>query len=164
MSRSSRILGWALALLLGSGPPAAGMPWSQDMVRQPSVRAQDEARPGPPGAVPRGAPPRTGSRREAGERLRNPVAPSPASRQRGERLYRIHCAACHGDGGQGDGPVIAKFITPSSLTSERAKGYTDGYLYGIVRHGGLKMPSYRENLSEQGRWDVVNYLRSLQGR
>ncbi len=151
-----------VVLLLGT--LAAGMPWSQDMVRQPSVRPQQEPRPAPSGALPTTAPRRTGSRGEAGEVLRNPVEASPASVERGLTLYRIHCAACHGSQGQGDGPVVAKFLKPPSLTSERAKKYPDGFLYGTIRHGGPKMPSYREGLSDRDRWDVVNYLRSLQGR
>jgi hypothetical protein len=59
--------------------------------------------------------------------------------------------------------VVAKFIKPPSLTSDRARKYTDGFLYGTIRHGGPKMPSYRDSLADRDRWDVVNFLRSLQG-
>ncbi|MBI3122408.1 MAG: cytochrome c [candidate division NC10 bacterium] len=155
---------FGLVVALWWVPSASSMPWSQDMVRQPSVRPQQEPRPAAPGALPTTAPRRTGSRGEAREILRNPVEASPASVERGLKLYRIHCAACHGPGGQGDGPVVARFLKPPSLTSERAKKYPDGFLYGTIRHGGPKMPSYREGLSDRERWDVVNYLRSLQGR
>jgi mono/diheme cytochrome c family protein len=36
----------------------------------------------------------------------------------GERLYRAHCAACHGEGGAGDG-VIGRSLAPDGA-SERA--------------------------------------------
>ena len=35
----------------------------------------------------------------------NPVPIDEVSLQRGEILYSIHCALCHGDSGQGDGPL-----------------------------------------------------------
>ena len=39
---------------------------------------------------------------------------------------------------------------------------TDGVQPGEGRKGG--MPNLRENLSVNDRWDVVNYVRSLQGQ
>ena len=153
----------ALVLFLHQALAVWAMPWSQDMVQQPSIRAQDESRPAPSGSIPTRAPRQTRSRSEAGKSLRNPIQASSASVGRGERLYRIHCHVCHGARGQGDGPIVRKFIKPPSLTSERARRYTDGFLYGTIRHGGPKMPSYRDSLTDRERWDVVNYLRSLQG-
>jgi mono/diheme cytochrome c family protein len=53
-------------------------------------------------------------------------------------------------------------ITPSLLT-DQARRYTDGYLYAIVRHGRLLMPAYGDRIPGAERWDVVNYVRVLQG-
>ena len=44
-----------------------------------------------------------------------------------------------------------------------AAGYTDGYIFGIIRNGKGLMPSYNR-IEEPDRWDIVNYLRSLQGK
>jgi hypothetical protein len=41
---------------------------------------------------------------------------------------------------------------------------TDGYIYAYIRYGGkVMMPSYRESITSEGAWDVVNYVRKLQG-
>jgi len=85
-------------------------------------------------------------------------------------MWGIHCALCHGDGGKGDGAVAAELERkPPDLTAGNpallSEGevflvITDGLQVGVARKGG--MPALRENLSVGDRWDVVNYLRSLQ--
>lgn len=84
---------------------------------------------------------------------------------RGDTLYQTYCATCHGDRGAGDGPVAAKFVGVPSLLTDRARGYTDGYLYSIVRYGRGLMPKYGDKLPNQrDRWAIVNHVRFLQGR
>jgi hypothetical protein len=57
------------------------------------------------------------------------------------------------------GPKVA---APSLLTP-RAIGYTDGYLYSIMRYGRGIMGKYGDKITEQDdRWQVVNYVRQLQ--
>ena len=41
--------------------------------------------------------------------------------------------------------------------------HSDGYLYGMIRNGRGLMPSYNR-IEHMDRWDVVNYIRGLQGR
>lgn len=82
---------------------------------------------------------------------------------RGDTLYHTYCAVCHGDKGAGDGPVAARFVGVPSLLTERARGYTDGYLYSIVRYGRGLMPKYGDKLPDQrDRWAIVNHVRALQ--
>jgi mono/diheme cytochrome c family protein len=51
-----------------------------------------------------------------------------------------------------------------NLTSPAVIARTNGYIYAYIRYGGkVMMPSYRESISSQGAWDVVNYVRKLQG-
>jgi hypothetical protein len=62
----------------------------------------------------------------------------------------------------GDGPAT-KFGMPSiNLTTDMTKGRTDGYIFGMIRNGRGLMPPYNR-IEEMDRWDVVNYLRALQG-
>lgn len=92
----------------------------------------------------------------------NPVAVSEASLVNGRKYYQINCAVCHGDKGMGDGPAT-KFGMPGiSLVMDITKGRSDGYIYGMIRNGRGLMPSYNR-IEEPERWDVVNYLRGLQG-
>ena len=80
---------------------------------------------------------------------------------RGEELYDTFCALCHGPTGQGDGLVGRKLGAPSLMTP-RAAGFSDGYLYSIVRYGrGIMAPYGDKIFRQEDRWRVVNYLRTL---
>ncbi len=96
----------------------------------------------------------------------NPIPADAVSLQRGEILYSIHCSLCHGISGQGDGP-IAEFYdkqAPSDLTATHIAFMFDGTLYLTVSQGFGQMPGMSENLTPRERWDVINYLRTLEER
>ncbi|HWP35450.1 MAG TPA: cytochrome c [Thermodesulfobacteriota bacterium] len=142
------------------------VPWASDMYLQPSLYPQElPVAPPPAGAVPVEAEPPPLPHLVAAERLRNPVPMTEASVKRGEALFRIFCTPCHGADGKGQGPVAARFVPPPPLDSPAIKGRADGYLYATIRQGSLAgiMPAYGYRMTEQERWDLVNYLRRLQG-
>ena len=96
--------------------------------------------------------------------IANPVAADARSLHNGRMYYQINCAVCHGEAGKGDGPILAaKAIYPPPLVGASAEGKTDGYLWAIMRNGRGAMPSYNR-IEEMDRWDVVNYVRGLQGK
>jgi mono/diheme cytochrome c family protein len=95
--------------------------------------------------------------------LVNPVPADERSLENGRRYYQINCAVCHGPAGDGRGPVVLYGLPVPSLTTPQAQGYSDGYLWGIIRNGRGLMPTYNR-IEEMDRWDVVNYVRGLQGR
>lgn len=81
---------------------------------------------------------------------------------RGDTLYLTYCSMCHGLSGAANGTVSPKIGAPSLLT-ERARGYTDGYLYSMVRYGRGVMPQYGDKIYDpMDRWAVVNHVRKLQ--
>ncbi len=95
--------------------------------------------------------------------LENPVEPTAASLERGEVLYNRSCAPCHGETGDGQGPVVGAGYPPFPLLGPRAEDFPDGYYYGIIRVGRGLMPAYGHQLTHYDRWHVVNYVRQLQG-
>ena len=60
--------------------------------------------------------------------------------------------------------MSTKFVLPPDLTLEIFRQRTDGLIYATIRDGGPIMPGQAEALLHQERWDIVNYLRSLQGK
>lgn len=102
------------------------------------------------------------SREEMGKILANPAPFKQQSVENGRRLFEIYCALCHGVDGKGMGVVATKFIPPPDLTLPMFQQQADGFIYGTIRNGGAVMPSYGEVLSSKERWDIVNFLRSLQ--
>jgi mono/diheme cytochrome c family protein len=94
--------------------------------------------------------------------LPNPTPVSDASLLKGRMYYQVNCTVCHGDAGMGDGPATKLGMPGINIVNDITKGRTDGYIFGMIRNGRGLMPSYNR-IEEQDRWDVVNYLRGLQG-
>ncbi len=95
--------------------------------------------------------------------LANPVPADAASLLRGRKYFQINCAPCHGRAGKGDGTATKLGMVPMPLVSDRAKNFADGYIWGMIRNGRGLMPSYNR-IEEMDRWDVVNYIRAVQGK
>lgn len=144
---------------------AFSFPWSYDMWVQPSILPYEL-----PVVYPDLSVSTTGLRiqpmpREDFENITvNPVPANEQSLAKGEKLFNTYCYVCHGMQGQGDGPVIKRGFYPLNLTTPGVIARTDGYIYAYIRYGGkVMMPSYRESITSEGAWDVVNYVRKLQG-
>jgi mono/diheme cytochrome c family protein len=97
--------------------------------------------------------------------LTNPISPDDESLERGEKIYMTHCATCHGDYGNGDGPGGADLDPAPSPIAHTSQMMGDAYLYWRITEGGIPfetgMLPYRDILVEQERWDVINYIRAL---
>ncbi len=82
----------------------------------------------------------------------------------GQALYRANCAVCHGPAGYGDGPAArALHPRPADLTARHTADHTVGDLFWWLSHGirGSAMPAFGGTLSEEERWDVINFVRTL---
>lgn len=97
---------------------------------------------------------------------RTPVTPTRQSLARGEELYLRLCAACHGQGGQGDGPAAAAMDPrPANfLDLEHSAIYGPGEKYWVIGNGypATGMPGFARQLAPGERWDLVNFILSLQ--
>jgi len=95
--------------------------------------------------------------------LANPTPPDARSLESGRKYYQINCEVCHGISGKGNGPALAYGMPAPSLLTEITKNRTDGYIYGMIRNGRNLMPTY-DRIEDMDRWDVVNYVRALEGK
>jgi mono/diheme cytochrome c family protein len=110
-----------------------------------SVPVQVEARPLPPELAPPG---------------------DPAN---GRRLYELHCAACHGNTGTGDGPAAAYlYPAPRNHTDPNAMNRrSSADLYQIIAGGGPAlglsslMPAWSDTFGPHQMWDLVAFLQSI---
>jgi mono/diheme cytochrome c family protein len=82
----------------------------------------------------------------------------------GDTLYQNFCAVCHGPTGNADGTVSSQIGAPSLLTA-RARAYSDGYIYSIIRYGRGVMPRYGDKVyAPADRWAIVAHVRQLQAK
>lgn len=140
------------------------------MVDGPAIEAyEQQPRAFPEGAVPVDGQPRY-TLQEADTALTNPLAATAANIRRGRQAYGDFCLPCHGEGGAGDGPVVnatgehprrLPALPTLDLLSDRARAYSDGYIYGMITNGRGFMPSYRR-IPPRERWQLVLYVRHLQ--
>lgn len=93
---------------------------------------------------------------------KNPVAANDASIAAGKTIYTINCYNCHGKKGKGDGPKSADIpISPKDFTKEQFQKQTDGSLFWKISEGRKPMPSFKKDIPEEQRWQVINYVRTL---
>ncbi|MDX1513828.1 MAG: cytochrome c [Gammaproteobacteria bacterium] len=97
-------------------------------------------------------------------KLSNPIEPSPESLARGEKLYDKYCSKCHGVTGNGAGPSAHGFSTnPRQLwVWHNADKAADPYLFWMITNGRTDMPPWGVILSENERWDLVNYIKTFE--
>lgn len=145
----------------------AAIPWFAVMRTGPAIQPYKMPRQPAEGSVPvTGTEPPlpvTPQNQPALDRLVNPTQRTSLSLETGKKYFDIYCLPCHGATGAGDGLVNAKLMVTPSLLTPRARAFSDGYLYAIVRHGRAIMPAYGEGVRGEDRWHVVNYVRQLQG-
>jgi mono/diheme cytochrome c family protein len=144
--------------------------WFSTMVTQRSIK---------PYAMPRnpveGTVPVTGPAPvlevETADRIANARTRTSASINRGKFVYETYCLVCHGEAGHGDGPISSEaggpFAGVRSLVTDTVGRRSDGYLYGVIVNaqgmGRGLMPRYGDKIRGTDRWDLVNYVRTLQG-
>lgn len=93
----------------------------------------------------------------------------------GRQIYTFYCTPCHGMEGKGDGQ-LAKLLDPKPRNHTDGKGTrpgdgmndrTDEQLFKAITKGGqginksVNMPAWGHIISEDGRWNLVAYLRTI---
>jgi mono/diheme cytochrome c family protein len=95
--------------------------------------------------------------------LENPMTDKVASASRGKPLFEKNCAKCHGLNGNGYGTVAQGITTwPRQLWAWNNAGpEADGYLFWFITNGRTDMPPWGVILTEEQRWDLVSYIKTL---
>jgi mono/diheme cytochrome c family protein len=98
----------------------------------------------------------------AAKNISNPLTNNSDATAEGKKLYTNMCVVCHGNKGRGDGIAgMTLKPKPSNLTQSLVQDQTDGEIFWKITEGRAPMASYKEILSQEQRWQLVNYLRLL---
>ncbi len=133
------------------------VPWINNMDKSPALGYQEGPRYDPPA----GSVPIDGPVLIAGQPATEPLPASEESVTRGQMLYAINCAMCHGASAGGDGPLKKYFPEIPALNTDRVRGMSEQEIFLIITLGRNRMPSLAENLTPGETWDVVNFVHSL---
>ncbi len=83
----------------------------------------------------------------------------------GATLFSENCGECHGLQGKGNGIKSRTLSTklPDLLMEPHTVEHTPGDFYHWITYGmeNTDMPGFKEKLSNEDRWDLVNFLHAL---
>jgi mono/diheme cytochrome c family protein len=93
----------------------------------------------------------------------NPVPASPAVLASAHSIYNDKCENCHGSTGKGDGPDAGSYYPqPGNLAdAQNMNKLTDGEIFYQISQGRKPMPSFKNKLTEEQRWQLVLLVRTF---
>ena len=97
------------------------------------------------------------------KKMRNPVPKNEAGMKAAASIYAEKCAQCHGDTGKGDGPDAEMYSTkPANFSDAQMMGeMTDGELFYKMTEGRKPMPTFKAQLTDEQRWQLVHFIRAF---
>ena len=93
----------------------------------------------------------------------DPVPDTPANIDAGRQLFQENCAVCHGARALGDGPA-AFTLNPRPFNLQvHVPLHATGEVYYWISEGvaGTGMPTWKDKLTEEQRWQIIRYLDAL---
>ena len=99
----------------------------------------------------------------AGQSLENPLIATPDNMERGQEVYAIYCATCHGDTGDGQGSLYTskKYpYPPASLLTDKIRTAPDGEIYHVISVGWGVMAEHGTMIRPDDRWKAVLYIKN----
>lgn len=93
----------------------------------------------------------------------DPVPDTSENIEAGRGVFLSHCAICHGVGARGDGPAAATLIPRPVDLRVHVPQHAPGEIFYWISEGvaGTAMPSWKGELSETQRWQVIRFLEAL---
>ena len=94
--------------------------------------------------------------------LTSPLDSTQVDTERGKILYDIYCGICHGNKGDGQGNLVKREkILGVPSYDDAGRMLTVGSIYHTIYYGKNAMGSYANQLNEEERWQVVDYVLKL---
>ena len=94
--------------------------------------------------------------------LVSPYLIEPLTLPQGQEVYTIYCASCHGHQGNADGPATKDLkVKPPKFQDKKVSSQTNGAIFWKIREGRGEMPSFKDRLSEEQKWQMVEYIRDI---
>lgn len=93
----------------------------------------------------------------------NPVPDTEAAVDAGRQTYQSKCAICHGPRARGDGPAALTLNPKPFDLIVHVPQHATGETFYWISEGvaGTGMPAWKDQLTEQERWEVIRFLQAL---
>lgn len=93
----------------------------------------------------------------------NPIKATPDSQAHAAATYKIDCAMCHGEGGNGKGDLVADMgLSMKDLRDPATlQDMSDKDIYLLIRDGKGKMPAEGDRAKPDDIWNLVILVRGF---
>ncbi len=93
--------------------------------------------------------------------LVSPIQPTEQVLSEGQVLFNRFCSHCHGESGEGDGPVNEKLQGVANLKSATLKGVNAGHIFHVITYGKGRMLQHASQLEPLERWKISLYVKEV---
>ena len=95
--------------------------------------------------------------------LKSPLDSTAVDMKKAEELFGIYCAICHGTAGDGKGKLVKqeKFL---GVPSYKDREINIGSIFHVQTYGLNSMGSYANQLDQNERWLVAQYVMQLKSK
>jgi cytochrome c553 len=92
--------------------------------------------------------------------LKPPLDSISSNLENEKKLFDIYCAICHGNNGNGKGKLVEreKFL---GVPNYADREITEGSIFHVITYGLNAMGSHANQLSQEERWQVADYVLKL---
>lgn len=95
-----------------------------------------------------------------GAAVKSPLPMNAQVLEDGKVLYTKFCSHCHGETGDGKGPVNDKFKGVANIGAEGGfTNITEGHIFHVITHGKGRMWSHASQLDQEERWKIARYIK-----
>jgi len=99
---------------------------------------------------------------EEANNVENPLKGNSDAIAEGKKLFNNMCGICHGAKGKGDGVAgMSLKPRPTNFTTAAIQSQSDGAIYWKITEGRAPMATYKTVLTDEQRWQLVNYIRTF---
>lgn len=83
--------------------------------------------------------------------------------ERGKAMYKINCAICHGQIGNGQGELV-KNEKILGVPNYKERKITLGSVFHVMKYGKNNMGKYGSELTQEDLWKIAEYVIRLQNK
>ena len=84
------------------------------------------------------------------------------TKKKGEAVFQRNCTSCHGIPTKGN--FVPLVPPPGDPATDKFQKQVDGALFYKITTGRGAMPSFKDVLAEEERWQVISYFRSFNSK
>ena len=96
---------------------------------------------------------------DAASKKTSPFVFDKTTVDKGRELYQKNCVQCHGDPGKANFVLLNP--SPGDPAGEKFSAETDGALFYKISTGRGAMLAFKDNFTEEERWDIISFFRSF---